>query len=295
MDEARLRALRADLLAWWEAHGRHDLPWRQTRDPWAVLVSELMLQQTQVPRVAERWPGFVERFPTATACATAPVGDVVRAWAGLGYNRRAVNLHRCATLVVERHGGELPDALDALLALPGIGPYTARAVLAFAHGRDAGLVDTTAGRFLARAVAGRPLSTAEAQATADVMVAPGAGWAWGSAVFDVAALVCTRRAPRCGACPLVRSCAWATAGWAAPDPVTGSAGVSGGQSPFAGSDRQGRGALVAALRAGPVPKGAVAAACGWPADGARAGRIAAGLVADGLAVADPLTGTLHLP
>ncbi|MEJ7845538.1 MAG: A/G-specific adenine glycosylase [Acidimicrobiales bacterium] len=295
MDDARLSTLRADLLAWWDGNGRHELPWRLTRDPWAVLVSELMLQQTQVARVVERWPAFVERFPTATACAAAPVGDAVRAWAGLGYNRRAVNLHRCASIVVERHGGELPEDLGALLALPGIGPYTARAVLVFANGRDFGLVDTTAGRFLARAVAGRPLADGEAQAVADAMVAPGAGYAWGSAVFDVAALVCTRRAPRCADCPLLRSCAWATAGWPAPDPVAGSAGVSGGQSPFNGSDRQGRGALVAALRAGPVPAAVLAAACGWPTDPHRAGRIAAGLVADGLAVADPTTGTLHLP
>src|SRR5258705_6878988 len=154
------------LLPWWRANGR-DLPWRRTRDPWAVLVSELMLQQTQVPRVVTRWQPFLDRFPTVAACAAAPAGDVVRAWAGLGYNRRALNLHRCATTTVERHGGELPDELDALLALPGIGPYTARAILVFAHGRDVGLVDTNAGRFVARALAGRSLSSRAAQDLAD--------------------------------------------------------------------------------------------------------------------------------
>src|SRR5207237_2366946 len=163
------------------------------RDPWAVLVSELMLQQTQVPRVVSRWEPVLARFPTVSACAAAPAGDVVRAWAGLGYNRRALNLHRCATVTVERHGGLLPDELDALLALPGIGPYTARAVLVFAHGRDIGLVDTNAGRFVARALAGRSLSPREAQELADGAVPRGDGWAWGQAVFDLGATVCTRR------------------------------------------------------------------------------------------------------
>ena len=130
-----------DALLSWAARDGRDLPWRRTRDPWAVLVSELMLQQTQVPRVVSRWPAFLERFPTPGACAAAPAGDVVRAWAGLGYNRRAVNVHRAATAVVERHGGRLPSALADLLALPGIGPYTARAVLAFAFEADVGVLD----------------------------------------------------------------------------------------------------------------------------------------------------------
>ena len=280
------------LLSWAAEHGR-DLPWRRTRDPWAVLVSELMLQQTQVPRVEPRWVDFLERFPDPATCAAAPVGEVVRAWEGLGYNRRAVNLHRCATLLVERHGGRLPDSLDALLALPGIGPYTARAVLVFAFERDIGLVDTNAGRFLARAGAGRALSPKEAQPLADSLVPRTRAWAWGQAVFDLGALVCTKRAPACESCPIVASCAWARAGWPDPDPVGGSAGISTPQSTFAGSDRQGRGRLVDALRRGPVAQRDLPAVMGWP-DVARAERVAETLVADGLAVrADD--GSFRLP
>jgi A/G-specific adenine glycosylase len=273
------------LLSWWEAHGRHELPWRATRDPWAVLVSELMLQQTQVPRVAGRWPQFLERFPTPASCAAAPVGDVVVAWAGLGYNRRAVNLHRCATTVVDRHDGALPDDLDALLALPGIGPYTARAVLVFAFEHDIGLVDTNAGRFVARALTGRPQRAKDAQAAADAAVPAGDGWRWGQAVFDLGATTCTKRAPRCHDCPLRDGhCAWAAAGWPEPDPVLGSAGISTPQSRFEGSDRQGRGRLVAALRTGPVGDADLARVMGWPADPDRAASVARTLVADGLAV-----------
>jgi A/G-specific adenine glycosylase len=270
------------LLSWAAAHGR-DLPWRHSRDPWAVLVSELMLQQTQVPRVVPMWCAFLDRFPDATTCAAAAPGEVVTAWAGLGYNRRALNLHRCATEVVASHGGTLPDDLDALLALPGIGPYTARAVLVFAFERDLGLVDTNAGRFLARAGAGRALTPKEAQPLADSLVPHGRAWAWGQAVFDLGALVCLKRAPRCGDCPIVASCAWARAGWPEPDPVTGSAGISAPQSTFAGSDRQGRGRLVDALRHGPVPAGDLAVLTGW-SDPDRVDRVAASLVADGLAV-----------
>lgn len=286
--------LQAALLGWWERHGRHDLPWRQTRDPWAVLVSELMLQQTQVPRVRVRWPQFLERFPTAAACAAAPLAEVVRAWEGLGYNRRAVNLHRCATLVVERHGGALPDTIEALLALPGIGPYTARAVLVFAHDDDLGLIDTNAGRFVARALAGRALTPKEAQAVADAGVPPGDAWRWGSAVFDLGAAICTKRNPRCDGCPLAAAgCRWAAAGWPTPDPVLGSAGISTPQRPFEGSDRQGRGRLVGALRRGPVAATDLAGAAGWPDDPERAERVAATLVADGLASVGP-DGALRL-
>lgn len=277
------------LLTWWVDHGRHDLPWRATRDPWAVLLSELMLQQTQVPRVRDRWPQVLARFPTPEACASASVGDVVRAWQGLGYNRRAVNLHRCATAVVARHGGQLPEDLDALLALPGIGPYTARAVLVFAFEHDLGLVDTNAGRFVARALAGRALGRREAQALADAAVPDGEGWRWGQAVFDLGASVCTRRAPRCDRCPLraAGGCSWAVAGFPPPDPVEGSAGIARPQSRFDGSDRQGRGRLVDALRRGPVPAARLAAAMGWPGDPDRAERVARTLVADGLATVGP--------
>jgi A/G-specific adenine glycosylase len=283
-----------EVLRAWGAATRRDLPWRRTRDPWAVLVSEAMLQQTQVARVVPRWHAFLAAFPTPATCAAAPVGAVVAAWAGLGYNRRAVNLHRAATVVVDQHDGALPDDLDALLALPGVGPYTARAVLAFAFERDVGLVETNAARLLARAVAGRSLARAEAQAMADELVPPGEGWAWNQAVFDLGATVCRKRSPACAACPVSASCAWHAAGRPPPDPVVGSAGAPTPQSTFVGSDRQGRGRLVDALRRGPVAASGLAAAAGWPDDPARARRVAAGLVADGLARLDG-DGTHHLP
>ena len=175
------------------------------------------------------------------------MGEVVRAWAGLGYNRRAVHLHATAVVVVERHGGTLPDELDALLALPGVGPYTARAVLAFAFERDVGVVDTNAARVLARR-AGRSLDRAAVQAQADAAVPAGRGWAWNQAMLDLGATTCRARSPGCDVCPVARGCAWWEAGRPEPDPARGSAGVSTGQSRFEGSDRQGRGRLVDALR-----------------------------------------------
>jgi A/G-specific adenine glycosylase len=280
-----VRPVQRDLIEWWSREGR-DLPWRRSRDPWAVLVSELMLQQTQVARVTERYVRFLERFPTVAACAAAPVGDVIEEWAGLGYNRRAIHLHRAATCCVEWHAGALPDTLEQLLELPGVGPYTARAVLVFAHERDIGLVDTNAGRFVARALAGRPLPPKEAQAVADDAVPEGWGWTWGQAVFDLGASICRKRAPECDRCPVRRHCSWAVSGFPEPDPIDGSAGISAPQSRFEGSDRQGRGRLVDALRAGPVAHGALAVAMGWPDAPDRAARVAATLVADGLAVAD---------
>ncbi len=214
--------------------------------------------------------------------------------AGLGYNRRAVFLHRAATAVVERHGGALPDDLRALLALPGIGPYTARAVLAFAFERDVGMVDTNAARVLAR-WAGRRLTPSQVQAAADAAVPEGSGWAWNQAMLDLGATVCTARRPACEVCPVRASCAWAAVGRTPPDPAVGSAGVSRGQSRFEGSDRQGRARLVDALRAeGSVAAAGIAAAAGWPEDPERARRAAAGLVRDGLA-ADDGVGGLTLP
>lgn len=272
----------AALLAW-STRTRRDLPWRRTRDPWAVLVSELMLQQTQVARVVPRYEAFLDRWPSPAACAAAPVAEVLRAWQGLGYNRRAVNLHRAAQVVVEAHGGALPGDLHGLLALPGVGPYTARAVLAFAHEADVGVLDTNAARVLARRV-GRRLAPAEAQAAADAAVPAGQGWAWNQAMLDLGASTCTARRPGCGGCPVTTGCAWHAAGCPEPDPARGSAGTSGPQGAFEGSDRQGRGRLVDALRAGPVGRDELARAAGWPADPSRAARVAERLVADGLAV-----------
>ncbi|MET0666549.1 MAG: A/G-specific adenine glycosylase [Acidimicrobiales bacterium] len=275
------------VLDWWDGD-RRDLPWRRTRDPWAVLVSEVMLQQTQVDRVIPKWTAFLDRFPDPARCAAAPVGAVIEAWAGLGYNRRGVALHQCARVVVDEHDGRLPMDLPALVALPGIGPYTARAVLAFAGERDVAVVDTNVARVLARQ-AGRPLRLVEVQADADALVPSGQGWAWNQAMLDLGATVCRARAPDCGRCPIATSCAWR--GGAEPDPAVGSAGVSGRQSRFEGSDRQGRGRLVDALRHGPVSD--VATATGWPEDPERAERVARTLVADGLAVR--VGDTLTLP
>lgn len=280
-----------DALLGWGVPRLRDLPWRRTRDPWAVLVSELMLQQTQVPRVLPRYDAFLARFPTPVACAAASVGDVVRAWEGLGYNRRAVNLHRAASAVAA--AGAFPDTLAGLLALPGVGPYTARAVLAFAFEADAAVVDTNIARVLAR-VTGRRLTAREAQATADAWLASGEAWAWNQSLMDLGATVCTARSQDCDACPLAPWCAWRAAGRPVPDPAVGSAGVSGGQSRFDGSDRQGRGRLVAALRRGPVGPTELAGVMGWPADPERAARVATTLVADGLARRDD-DGALHLP
>jgi A/G-specific adenine glycosylase len=252
-----------------------------------------MLQQTQVARVQPRYVAFLERFPDAATCAAAAPADVVRAWDGLGYNRRAINLHRAATTIVEEHGGQLPEDLDQLRALPGIGPYTARAVLVFAFERDHGVVDTNAARVIARAVAGRPLSAREVQEHADELVPLGRGWDWNQAVLDLGATVCVKRSPRCDACPVASRCTWAVRGWDDPDPADGSAGTSSPQSRFVGSDRQGRGRLVQALRTGPVELDRLADAAGWPDDPDRARRAADTLVGDGLA--EYVDGQLALP
>lgn len=280
-------------LSRWGNATRRDLPWRRTRDPWAVLVSELMLQQTQVSRVLPRYRSFLDRFPTPAVCAAASAGEVVALWDGLGYNRRAVHLHRAATTMVREHDGEVPGTLADLLALPGVGPYTARAVLAFAHEQDHGVLDTNAARFLARAVAGRSLRPKEAQDLADDLVPVGDGWAWNQSVLDLGATICVKRRPRCGECPIADECAWTRAGRPEPDPAAGSAGTSATQSRFEGSDRQGRGRLVQALRTGPIDVTRVPDVTGWPGDPDRARRVADGLVSDGLA--EYVDGSLVLP
>ena len=290
----RTTAFTETLLSWGDAELR-DLPWRRTRDPWAILVAETMLQQTQVARVVPRWHAFLETFPTPAACAAAPVGEVVRLWDGLGYNRRAANLHRAATVIAEEHDGAVPTELDDLLALPGVGAYTARAILAFAMERDGhGVLDTNVARVLARAVSGRRLRAREAQQLADSLVPAGRSWAWNQTVMELGAVVCTKRAPRCEACPVAAACTWRLAGGPdGPDPADGTAGSSGRQSTFEGSDRQGRGRLVAALRTGPINVERIADVTGWGDDPDRASRVADGLVADGLA--EYADGVLALP
>lgn len=293
-ETARRRRVRRRVRGWYRREGR-DLPWRRTADPWAVLVSETMLQQTQAERVAARYPAFLARFPTPQAMAAAAPADVVAEWAGLGYNRRAVALHGAATAICECHGGAVPAELAALEALPGVGPYTARAVRAFAFDRPAAPVDTNVARVLARLVAGAPASRAQAQALADELAPRHRPGEWASALMELGALVCTARQPRCEACPVAGDCAWAAAdgaGAGADDPAAATAHRSRPQGVFAGSDRQARGRLVDALRRGPVAEAELAGAAGV-ADPERLERLVARLVADGLAERDG--GALRLP
>ncbi len=259
--------------------GLRPFPWRETRDPWAVLVSEVMLQQTQAPRVVGPYVGFLARFPTVSACADAGLGPVLEAWAGLGYNRRARALHRAARAIVDLHDGVVPADLRALQALPGVGAYTARAVLVFAYEHHQAVVDVNVARVLTRAMAGVPLAPGAVQTLADSLVPRGGAWHWNQALMDIGAVVCTARVPACGRCPLARGCVWFNATDTTPDPAP----AASRQTRFEGSDRQGRGRLVDALRSGPVPPSRLRAVCGWPEDPQRARRVADGLVADGLA------------
>jgi A/G-specific adenine glycosylase len=180
------------VLAWYAQNGR-DLPWRHTQDPYAILVSEVMLQQTQVSRVLPRYQAWLARWPTARALASADLADVIRAWDGLGYNRRAVSLHRCATIVAER--GAFPREPAELRLLPGIGPYTAAAIACFAFGAQVAAPDTNARRVLGRAF-GDP----------DVPPPPGRAYEWNQALFDLGSMVCIARRPRCHICPLADGC-----------------------------------------------------------------------------------------
>lgn len=205
------RPLAPALLPWFERHGRSALPWRTNRDPYRIVVAEFMLQQTQVDRVVPLFDAFVERWPTFAALAAASQADVVRAWAGLGYNSRAVRLHRLARSVISDHGGVLPREEAALRALPGIGPYTARAVAAFAFDADVVALDTNIRRIVHRTQYGLewpPLATAsEIDAVAATLVPPGTGYAFNSALMDLGATLCSARAPKCLLCPLQATCA----------------------------------------------------------------------------------------
>ncbi|HSZ36376.1 MAG TPA: A/G-specific adenine glycosylase [Acidimicrobiales bacterium] len=239
-----------------------------------------MLQQTQVDRVVPYYETFVDAYPTPAACAASGSAEVVRRWSGLGYNRRALNLHRAAMLVVDRHRGLLPSDDAELRALPGIGAYTARAVRSFGFGQDVAAVDTNGMRVLARSVAGSPLTPTAAFALGDRLV-PGAGsWEFNQSMFDLGATVCRAR-PDCTLCPLRRQCAWRRRG--GEDPWRASPTAARPQSAFSGSDRQGRGRLLEALRRGDVPACDIAGACGWSDDVARAERVAAALVEEGFA------------
>jgi len=239
-----------------------------------------MLQQTQAARVVAPYERFVARFATPAACAAAELGDIIRAWGGLGYNRRAIFLHRAARAIVDDYGGVVPAELADLRSLHGVGDYTARAVLAFAFERDVGVVDTNVRRVVSRSLVGRAISTAEAQELADSLVPPGVAWAHNQAMLDLGAAHCTAR-PSCCGCPLRKRCAWAADGWPDPDPARAPGAPR--LLPFAGSDRQGRGRLVTVLRDRAVGCAELALVAGWPGDEERARRVADGLVADGLA------------
>lgn len=272
-----LPSLRQPLLTWAQDNLR-DLPWRRTRDPWAVLVSEVMLQQTQVERVIPKFVDFIERFPTTAACAGAAPAEVISQWSGLGYNRRAVLLHRAAGVIETEHEGHFPRTYDELLAIPGVGPYTARAVLAFAFEFDAAPVDTNVGRIIAR-IDGRTYGAKQVQARADELLAVGESWAWNQTLMDLGAAICLRRSPKCGACPARSQCRWQGRG---SDPADGSAGTTSTQSRFVGSDREGRGKLISALARGPISNADASGVMGWPEDSERVTRVLDTLKADGL-------------
>ena len=237
-DGSALSRVRASLLAWYAADHR-DFPWRHTSDPYAVMVSEVMLQQTQAARIAVRFPAFMTKFPTAEALAAASEAEVLAAWSGLGYNRRALALHRTAAEVAQRGW---PREVAALERLPGIGPYTARAIASLAFGEPVGVVDTNVRRWLVRRF-GLPASTRqrELQVLADALASAGQDTdaaSWTHATMEFGARVCTPRDPRCEACPISEGCP--SRGMATIVPVPR-------QAAFAGSDRAHRGAILRAL------------------------------------------------
>jgi len=198
------------LLSWFGRHGR-DLPWRRTRDPYRILVSEVMLQQTQVPRVLEYYPRFLRRYPTVEALAAAPPARVREAWDGLGYYARARNLQAAARALVRERAGRFPRTREEAEDLPGVGRYTSGALLAFAFGEPVPALDTNGTRvlsrlFLARRSTSPSRTVARLEKLAASLIPPGEGWAFNQALMDFGALVCTARAPRCEACPFKRRC-----------------------------------------------------------------------------------------
>jgi A/G-specific adenine glycosylase len=304
VDAALLEQTRARVLAWFGEAGR-DLPWRATRDPYRVLVAEVLAQQTQAARAAAAWPRFLERFPDTAALAAAAPAEVLRAWQGLGYNRRALALRQTAQAVVERGGW--PGTVTELAALPGVGPYTAGAVACFAFEQRVAPVDTNVARVLARSLAGADpadLTPAARQRLADQALPPEAegppapdrrsrtAWAWSSALMDVGALHCRPR-PRCAGCPLELTCRWRALGADAPPPRPRA------QAPFATSDRRWRGAVVRALAA--APDGLERAALADQVEAAAVGRpdgwfdtLLARLESEGMVATGP-DGRLRLP
>jgi A/G-specific adenine glycosylase len=283
----------AEVNEWFRGNAR-DLPWRRAGfGAWGILVSEIMLQQTQVDRVIPRLAAWLERWPDPAALAASPPGDAVRAWDRLGYPRRALRLHAAATAIVERHDGVVPTGVEELLALPGIGDYTARAVAAFAYGVRVPVVDTNVRRVIARAVLGQgeagPPSARRDLAAMSALLPddPGDARLFNAAAMELGAVVCTARAPRCGDCPIAEACRWRIDGYPVYEGPR-----SARQPRFEGSDRQVRGFILRELRGSDIP------VTGGDLEGLRAGteqreRALAGLIADGLVVA--VEGGYELP
>lgn len=284
--------LQETLADWFERTAR-PLPWRAAdRTPWGVLVSEVMSQQTPVARVAPVWLEWMERWPGPADLAAASTADVLRAWGRLGYPRRALRLQECARAVVDRHDGAVPEDEGLLLALPGVGAYTAAAVMAFAFGRRSVVVDTNVRRVLARTVGGdalpMPALTAAESARAARLapVTDDDAALWAASSMELGAVVCTARAPACDRCPVSHLCAWRAAGY----PPDEHAGRRRTQS-WKGTDRQARGTVMGALRASRTPVARAVLDDLWP-DPAQLGRCLGALVEDGLVeqATDDLTG-----
>lgn len=270
------------VIAWFRAEGRA-LPWRADGfGAWGILVSEIMLQQTPVARVIPRLESWLERWPTPAALAASPSGDAVRAWEKLGYPRRALNLHAAAVAIVERHDGIVPSDVDALLALPGIGDYTARAVAAFAYGLRHPVVDTNVRRVIARAIDGQgeagPPSTRRDLAAMEQLLpeALPEAQAFNAGIMELGQVICTARSPQCDVCPVRDVCAWRAAGYPAYEGPR-----APGQKKYEGSDRQVRGLILAELRASDIPVTAAEIDGVW-ADAVQRDRALAGLIDDGL-------------
>ncbi|GAA5116062.1 A/G-specific adenine glycosylase [Alloalcanivorax gelatiniphagus] len=280
MDDPTTTALHAAVLDWYDAHAR-ELPWRgAAATPWSVMVSEFMLQQTPVVRVLPVHAAWLERWPSPTDLAADTTGEAVRMWGRLGYPRRALRLHAAAVTITERHDGEVPTSYDDLLALPGVGDYTASAIASFAFGQRHVVLDTNVRRVLTRVVTGAELpAPAVTRAERDVATAllpddPATAATWAVATMELGALVCSARQPACDACPVAEACAWRRAGFPAY------AGPPRRGQAWAGTDRQCRGRIMALAReADSVSADQVAAA--WPATEQRE-RCLAALVVDGL-------------
>jgi len=249
-----MAAVQKALLDWFRTESR-SLPWRSTHDHYAILVSEVMLQQTQVDRVAPVYQAFLRRFPTFQSLADAPAAEVIRAWAGMGYNRRALNLQRAAVQVVEQHEGVLPSDVEALRGLPGVGQYTADALACFALGQEVAVVDTNVRRVLGRVFYGPEGAPAQEIAdTARQALPEGEAWSWNQALMDLGATVCSARRPACLLCPLRSNCK-AAGGFLASAGAVAEARAPYKAKPnrFEGSSRYYRGRVVAHLRG--LPEG----------------------------------------